>query len=100
VTLLGDACHPTLPMLAQGAVMPIEDGFVLARCFELVRRRGNGARPLRKGAQANAHGRSSSVLPPTPRRFHNPALADPVGAKECEIHRFVGDFRKVAAMVT
>ena len=34
VTLLGDACHPTLPMLAQGAVMPIEDGFVLARCFE------------------------------------------------------------------
>ena len=34
MTLLGDACHPTLPMLAQGAVMPIEDGFVLARCFE------------------------------------------------------------------
>jgi salicylate hydroxylase len=34
VTLLGDACHPTLPMLAQGAVMAIEDGFILARCFE------------------------------------------------------------------
>ena len=34
VTLLGDACHPTLPFLAQGAVMAIEDGVVLARCLE------------------------------------------------------------------
>ena len=30
VTLLGDACHPTLPFLAQGAVMAIEDAYVLA----------------------------------------------------------------------
>ena len=33
VTLLGDACHPTLPFLAQGAVMAIEDAYVLARCL-------------------------------------------------------------------
>ncbi len=33
-TLLGDACHPTLPFLAQGAVMALEDGVVLARCLE------------------------------------------------------------------
>jgi 2-polyprenyl-6-methoxyphenol hydroxylase-like FAD-dependent oxidoreductase len=33
VTLLGDACHPTLPDLAQGACMAIEDAFVLARCL-------------------------------------------------------------------
>ena len=32
--LLGDACHPTLPFLAQGAVMALEDGVVLARCLE------------------------------------------------------------------
>jgi len=32
-TLLGDACHSTLPFLAQGASMAIEDGFVLARCL-------------------------------------------------------------------
>ncbi|MBP6813617.1 MAG: FAD-dependent monooxygenase [Burkholderiaceae bacterium] len=32
VTLLGDACHPTLPFMAQGAVMAIEDAAVLARC--------------------------------------------------------------------
>jgi salicylate hydroxylase len=34
VTLLGDACHPTLPFLGQGAVMAIEDGYVLAACLK------------------------------------------------------------------
>jgi 2-polyprenyl-6-methoxyphenol hydroxylase-like FAD-dependent oxidoreductase len=34
VTLLGDACHPTLPFLAQGANMALEDALVLARCLE------------------------------------------------------------------
>jgi salicylate hydroxylase len=34
VTLLGDACHPMLPYLGQGANMAIEDGAVLARCLE------------------------------------------------------------------
>ena len=32
-TLLGDACHPTLPFMAQGAAMAIEDAAVLARCL-------------------------------------------------------------------
>ncbi|CAN7784287.1 FAD-dependent monooxygenase [Caballeronia sp. LjRoot34] len=31
VTLLGDAAHPMLPFLSQGAAMAIEDGYVLAR---------------------------------------------------------------------
>jgi salicylate hydroxylase len=35
LTLLGDAAHPMLPFLAQGAAMAIEDAAVLAR--ELVR---------------------------------------------------------------
>jgi 2-polyprenyl-6-methoxyphenol hydroxylase-like FAD-dependent oxidoreductase len=34
-TLLGDAVHATLPYLAQGAAMAIEDGAVLARTLEL-----------------------------------------------------------------
>lgn len=32
-TLLGDACHPMLPFLAQGAAMAIEDAAVLAACL-------------------------------------------------------------------
>lgn len=34
VTLLGDSAHPTLPYLAQGAVMAIEDSAVLTRCLD------------------------------------------------------------------
>jgi salicylate hydroxylase len=33
VTLLGDACHPTLPFLGQGGVMAIEDAYVIAACL-------------------------------------------------------------------
>jgi len=33
VALLGDAAHPMLPFLAQGASMAIEDAHVLARCL-------------------------------------------------------------------
>ena len=35
VTLMGDAAHPMLPYMAQGAVQSIEDAAVLARCLEL-----------------------------------------------------------------
>lgn len=31
IALIGDACHPMLPFLAQGAVMALEDAWVLAR---------------------------------------------------------------------
>jgi salicylate hydroxylase len=34
VTLLGDAAHPTLPYMAQGGAMAIEDGAVLARAMQ------------------------------------------------------------------
>ena len=33
LVLLGDAAHPTLPFLAQGANMALEDAYVLARCL-------------------------------------------------------------------
>jgi salicylate hydroxylase len=33
-SLLGDACHPTLPFMAQGAAMAIEDAAVLAGCLD------------------------------------------------------------------
>ncbi|HEU5297134.1 MAG TPA: FAD-dependent monooxygenase [Burkholderiaceae bacterium] len=78
--LLGDAAHPTLPFLAQGANMALEDAWLIARClierdepvpqalqrFERMRR----ARCTRivQGAADNAH------------RFHNRQLADPDSA--------------------
>ena len=43
VTLLGDACHPMTPYMAQGAAMAIEDAAVLARCLEGVDRAGVAA---------------------------------------------------------
>lgn len=65
VSLLGDACHPTLPFMAQGAAMAIEDGAVLAACLStdgdipssLKRyedlRRGRTAK-IQKGSRRNA----------------------------------------------
>src|SRR5690349_18756172 len=75
VSLLGDAAHSMLPFLAQGAVMAIEDGYVLARClaqFDDVRTalrhyedgRRERTRRTVEGSAANIH------------RFHNPLLAD------------------------
>lgn len=34
VTLLGDACHPMTPYMAQGAAMALEDAAVLARLLD------------------------------------------------------------------
>jgi salicylate hydroxylase len=34
ITLLGDACHPLLPYLAQGAALAMEDAWVLSRMLE------------------------------------------------------------------
>ena len=36
VVLLGDACHPMTPYMAQGAASAIEDAVVLVRCLEQV----------------------------------------------------------------
>jgi salicylate hydroxylase len=35
ITLLGDAAHPMLPFLSQGAAMAIEDGYVLAKSLQV-----------------------------------------------------------------
>jgi 2-polyprenyl-6-methoxyphenol hydroxylase-like FAD-dependent oxidoreductase len=36
VTLLGDACHPMTPYMAQGAASALEDAAMLSRCLEAV----------------------------------------------------------------
>jgi salicylate hydroxylase len=78
--LIGDACHPMLPFLAQGANQALEDGVVLARCLAasaddvpLALKRFQDLRAARtativRGSSENA------------RRFHNPTLADPAAA--------------------
>src|SRR4029078_6532726 len=43
-TLLGDAAHPMLPYLAQGAAQAVEDGYVLAAM--LARHRNDAAAAL------------------------------------------------------
>ena len=48
VTLLGDACHPMLPFMAQGACQAIEDAAVLVRCLDGVDPGGGVAGALRR----------------------------------------------------
>jgi salicylate hydroxylase len=82
VTLLGDACHSMVPFLAQGAVMAIEDGFVLARAMT----EGEGDIPRRllryEGARRERTRRAVEGSANNIQRFHNPALADPVKGRE------------------
>lgn len=46
VTLLGDACHPMLPFMAQGAGMAIEDAVVLGRALAGINDRAQAADAL------------------------------------------------------
>jgi len=80
-TLLGDACHPTLPFLAQGAMMAIEDGVVLARCLEACP--DDPATALQRYERLRIERTTAIVLKSAEntRRFHNPALASAEGAQ-------------------
>lgn len=77
--LIGDAAHPTLPFLAQGANMALEDALLLARCLteiddapaglaRFVALRLPRTTRIVQGAADNTH------------RFHSPLLADPATA--------------------
>lgn len=79
VTLLGDACHSMVPFLAQGAVMAIEDGFILARCLRefgvaegLIRYENARRERTRRAVEGSA----ANI-----QRFHSPVLADPLEAR-------------------
>jgi salicylate hydroxylase len=80
ITLLGDACHPTLPFLAQGAGMALEDGLVLARCLEQF---PDVDTALQRYEQARIE-RTSRVVRGSAengRRFHNNTLRDAAQAQ-------------------
>ena len=80
MTLLGDACHPTLPFLAQGAIMAIEDGVVLARSLEASPDNIAGALNRYQGLRLERTGRVVAGSAANTERFHNRVLADPVAA--------------------
>lgn len=80
VTLLGDACHPTLPFLAQGANMALEDGLVLARCLE----KYEAPQAALQHYEAARIERTTKIVlgsAENARRFHNPTLAEAAGAQ-------------------
>lgn len=76
VTLMGDACHPTLPFLAQGAVMALEDGLVLARALAKYPRNINAAFTRYEIARRERTGRIVLGSAENAKRFHNSALSD------------------------
>ena len=78
--LAGDAAHPTLPMLAQGANMAIEDGMVLARCLEAYAD-AEAALAHYSAARVERTARLVRGANDNARRFHNPALANATGAQ-------------------
>lgn len=82
VTLLGDACHSMVPFLAQGAVMAMEDGLILARALteldgDVASRLVRYEEARRERTRRAVEGSADNIA-----RFHDRALADPVGARQ------------------
>jgi salicylate hydroxylase len=78
VCVMGDAADPTLPFLAQGANMALEDAMVIARCLDL----SDVAGALLRYENARLE-RTAAIVrgsSDNTKRFHNPALGSPEGA--------------------
>jgi salicylate hydroxylase len=80
VTLLGDACHSMLPMMAQGAVMALEDGLILARCVEKYGVMPQALQRYEAVRRERANRCVAAALDNT-KRFHNPEMANAAGAE-------------------
>src|SRR5436309_2044291 len=81
-SLLGDACHSMVPLLAQGANMAIEDGFVLARCLKEHRNDLPAALMRYENARRDRTRRAVEGSAANIQRFHNPKLSDPAEARK------------------
>ena len=88
IALLGDAAHPMLPYMGQGASSTIEDAVVLGRCFEAVSnpiealRLYEAARIERAGflqAESNVGGERLQALDPYALRDNPPRNEDALG---------------------
>ena len=87
IALLGDAAHPMLPFLAQGAAMAIEDAVVVAQC--LARRPDNPGAALQTYA-AIRHGRTRKVQRMAARNGTIYHLAGPLGWLRDSVMRAMG----------
>ncbi|MBI4273346.1 MAG: FAD-dependent monooxygenase [Rhizobiales bacterium] len=109
VTLLGDAAHPMLPFLAQGAAMAIEDAAILAECLGTACRGkepGDPARALRS-YESMRRARTARVqraarrvgetyhLPPPASLARNIALGMMGGEKLRERYDWLYDWRAI-----
>ena len=73
VTLLGDACHPMLPFMGQGAAQAIEDGAALTACLQSARRRCRGpALKLYETVRLPRASRIQQISRDNKNRFHLP----------------------------
>jgi salicylate hydroxylase len=77
VALMGDACHPMLPFMAQGAVMAIEDAIILARVLERHGADHDTAFRRYEELRVDRAVRAVEGSAANTERFHNPQLADP-----------------------
>ena len=75
--LLGDACHPMLPFMAQGAVMALEDAIVLARCVEAYGRDVAGAFSAYEKERVARANRCVLAADKNRELFHNDRLTAP-----------------------
>lgn len=79
IALLGDAAHPTLPFLAQGAGMAIEDGYVIAEALA----QNDAIENALQAFERARIGRCTRIVEKSTengRRFHNQELAHAEGA--------------------
>jgi salicylate hydroxylase len=89
VCIMGDAAHPTLPFLAQGANMALEDAAILARCLD----NPDHSAALRQYEQARLD-RTARIVKGSSdntKRFHNPALGSAEGAAAYVEREFTPD---------
>lgn len=81
VCVMGDAAHPTLPFLAQGANMALEDAIIVARCLDAF---DDVPQALRHYERARLQ-RTAAIVrgsSENTKRFHNPAHGDAAGAAD------------------
>jgi salicylate hydroxylase len=81
VTLLGDACHPMLPFMAQGTSQALEDACILTRLLDTA---GGEIEPALKRYEDLRRDRTAKIVEGSAanaKRFHHPALADTVTAE-------------------